>query len=107
MQPSMALPVQRCSLLPHLTVLPFSDDLNAVSFVCPSVFFFMDLTLGSGEMIGCRWTMALKPRFILWRPLLTLTGQSHYTVDPASGFITSHTDTWDSLEDNNYFSVRF
>lgn len=52
------------------------------------------------------WTMALKPRFILWQPVLTLTGQSQYTVDPSSGLITSHTDTWDSLEDNSYFSME-
>lgn len=52
------------------------------------------------------WTMTLRPRFILWRPTLTLTGQSLYSVDPASGLITSHMDTWDSLDDNEYFSME-
>ena len=49
--------------------------------------------------------MVLTPKFVPWRPRLTLTGRSHYTVATISGQITSHTDTWDGLSDNSYLSV--
>ncbi len=49
--------------------------------------------------------MVLKPRLLLWRPELTLTGRSHYGVD-AAGRIVSHMDTWDGLANNNYLSVK-
>lgn len=49
--------------------------------------------------------MVLKPRFLLWRPQLTLTGRSHYGVN-AQGVIISHLDTWDALADNSFLSVR-
>lgn len=49
--------------------------------------------------------MILKPKFVPWRPSLTLTGTSEYTVNTATGQITSHVDTWDALSDNSYLSV--
>ena len=58
-----------------------------------------------GCVLSCRWTMVLTPKFVPWRPRVTLTGCSHYTVAAISGQITSHTDTWDGLSDNSYLSV--
>jgi hypothetical protein len=52
-----------------------------------------------------RWSMVLKPKFVPWRPALTLTGTSDYAVNTATGQITSHLDTWDALSDNSYLSV--
>ena len=49
--------------------------------------------------------MVLKPKFVPWRPALTLTGTSDYAVNTATGQITSHIDTWDALSDNSYLSV--
>ena len=49
--------------------------------------------------------MVLKPKFVPWRPALTLTGTSDYAVNTATGQITSHLDTWDALSDNSYLSV--
>lgn len=49
--------------------------------------------------------MVLKPKFVPWRPALTLTGTSDYAVNTATGQITSHVDTWDALSDNSYLSV--
>jgi hypothetical protein len=51
--------------------------------------------------------MVLKPKFVPWRPSLTLTGTSDYTVDTATGQITSHIDTWDAISDNTYLSVSW
>lgn len=49
--------------------------------------------------------MVLKPKFVAWRPSLTLTGTSDYAVNTATGQITSHVDTWDALSDNSYLSA--
>jgi hypothetical protein len=54
-----------------------------------------------------RWSMVLKPKFVPWRPALTLTGTSDYAVNTATGQITSHIDTWDALADNSYLSVSW
>eukprot|EP00208_Stichococcus_sp_RCC1054_P001927 CAMPEP_0206139532 /NCGR_PEP_ID=MMETSP1473-20131121/6270_1 /ASSEMBLY_ACC=CAM_ASM_001109 /TAXON_ID=1461547 /ORGANISM="Stichococcus sp, Strain RCC1054" /LENGTH=478 /DNA_ID=CAMNT_0053533357 /DNA_START=149 /DNA_END=1585 /DNA_ORIENTATION=+ len=57
------------------------------------------------DAVDLWWTMVLKPRFLLWRPQLTLTGRSHYGVN-AQGVIISHLDTWDALADNSFLSLE-
>ena len=50
--------------------------------------------------------MELRPKLVLWRPQILVTGQSFYGVDSATGKITSQRDTWDAVKDSSYLSVE-
>ena len=58
---------------------------------------------------GCgvrRWTMRLRQKLLPWRPALVFTGRSYYTVESASGRLSTQTDVWDAIKDNSYLSAR-
>ena len=60
---------------------------------------------------GCarRWAMAMRSRFLPWRPTLNITGVAHYSVDCSgvTGQIMSHRDEWDALVNNSFPSVSY
>jgi len=45
------------------------------------------------------------PRFpFFWRPSLTFTGKSIMSIGPATGQVSKHFDTWDSIEKQGYLN---
>jgi len=58
-----------------------------------------------------RWTMTMDftPARVLpipWKPRLMFSGTSTYCFNPANGRINKHIDTWDSINNQEFFSVE-
>lgn len=60
-----------------------------------------------------RWTMAMTftpaaalPTARFWKPTIVFTGTSTYVFNPASGKIYKHIDTWDSIKNQEFFSIE-
>ncbi|CAM8931288.1 unnamed protein product [Rhodiola kirilowii] len=56
--------------------------------------------------ITTRWTMVMTFVLLPWKPELVFTGTSVMENNPKSGKFCSHFDYWDSIENNEYFSVE-
>ncbi|XP_075509854.1 uncharacterized protein LOC142546177 [Primulina tabacum] len=56
--------------------------------------------------ITTRWTMVMKFALLPWKPELVFTGTSVMGINPQTNKFCSHLDYWDSIENNEYFSVE-
>ncbi|XP_022732738.1 uncharacterized protein LOC111286793 [Durio zibethinus] len=56
--------------------------------------------------ITTRWTMVMKFMLLPWKPELIFTGTSVMGINPKNGKFCSHVDFWDSIENNEYFSLE-
>lgn len=50
--------------------------------------------------------MVLRSKALPWRPAVTVTGSTFYSVDTASGSIMSHREEWDAIENQSYPSLE-
>ncbi|KAI8464718.1 MAG: SOUL-domain-containing protein [Monoraphidium minutum] len=76
-------------------------------------FTLHDLRVTGSSEITTRWTMVMRfnPARALglakfWDPEITFTGTSRYGFNPANGKINRHIDTWDSIQNQKYFSTE-
>ncbi|KAE8736095.1 SOUL heme-binding family protein isoform 3 [Hibiscus syriacus] len=56
--------------------------------------------------ITTRWTMVIKSMLLPWKPELVFTGTSVMGINPNNGKFCTHVDFWDSIENNEYFSLE-
>ncbi|XWS26936.1 hypothetical protein CRYUN_Cryun26dG0072900 [Craigia yunnanensis] len=56
--------------------------------------------------ITTRWTMVMKFMPLPWKPELVFTGTSVMGINPKNGKFCSHVDFWDSIANNEYFSLE-
>ncbi|KAK9269159.1 hypothetical protein L1049_000928 [Liquidambar formosana] len=56
--------------------------------------------------ITTRWTMVMKFVLLPWKPELVFTGTSIMGINPETGKFCSHVDFWDSIQNNDYFSLE-
>ncbi|KAK4343473.1 hypothetical protein RND71_036567 [Anisodus tanguticus] len=56
--------------------------------------------------ITTRWTMVMKFVLLPWKPELIFTGTSVMGVNPKTNKFNSHVDCWDSIQNNDYFSLE-
>ncbi|PON41608.1 SOUL heme-binding protein [Trema orientale] len=56
--------------------------------------------------ITTRWTMVMKFVLLPWKPELVFTGTSVMGINPETGKFSSHLDLWDSIKNNDYFSLE-
>ncbi|XP_024023086.1 uncharacterized protein LOC21408316 [Morus notabilis] len=56
--------------------------------------------------ITTRWTMVMKFLLLPWKPELVFTGTSVMGINPETGKFCSHVDFWDSIKNNDYFSLE-
>ncbi|KAM3216186.1 hypothetical protein T459_24151 [Capsicum annuum] len=56
--------------------------------------------------ITTRWTMVMKFVLLPWKPELVFTGTSIMGVNPETNKFNSHVDYWDSIQNNDYFSLE-
>ncbi|KAL3745063.1 hypothetical protein ACJRO7_014211 [Eucalyptus globulus] len=56
--------------------------------------------------ITTRWTMVMKFMPLPWKPELVFTGTSIMGVNPETVKFCSHVDYWDSIKENEYFSLE-
>ncbi|XP_051150151.1 uncharacterized protein LOC127264693 [Andrographis paniculata] len=53
-----------------------------------------------------RWTMVMRFILLPWKPELVFTGTSAMGINPETGKFCSHMDYWDSIKNNEYFSIE-
>lgn len=58
------------------------------------------------DKVEARWTMTANVPLLPWSPVVPITGTSVYTVDLATGHVTSHVDEWDAVESNAFPSLE-
>ncbi|XP_077211667.1 SOUL heme-binding family protein isoform X2 [Tasmannia lanceolata] len=56
--------------------------------------------------ITTRWTMVMKFLLLPWKPELVFTGTSIMGINPETQKFCSHVDFWDSIKENEYFSLE-
>lgn len=56
--------------------------------------------------ITTRWTMVMKFVLLPWKPELVFTGLSIMGINPETKKFCSHLDIWDSIKNNDYFSLE-
>ncbi|EPS64547.1 hypothetical protein M569_10235 [Genlisea aurea] len=56
--------------------------------------------------ITTRWTMVMRFALLPWRPEVVFTGTSVMGVNPVTNKFCSHVDYWDSIDNNDYFSLE-
>ncbi|XP_052199033.1 uncharacterized protein LOC127806078 isoform X1 [Diospyros lotus] len=56
--------------------------------------------------ITTRWTMVMRFILLPWKPELIFTGTSIMGINPETEKFCSHVDYWDSIENNDYFSLE-
>ncbi|XWS17188.1 hypothetical protein CRYUN_Cryun33cG0046800 [Craigia yunnanensis] len=56
--------------------------------------------------ITTRWTMVMKFMLLSRKPELVFTGTSVMGINPKNGKFSSHVDFWDSIANNEYFSLE-
>ncbi|XP_021614793.1 uncharacterized protein LOC110616661 isoform X2 [Manihot esculenta] len=69
--------------------------------------FFLHWVKQTGPYeITTRWTMVMKFMLLPWKPELIFTGTSVMGINPETGKFCSHLDFWDSIKNNEYFSLE-
>lgn len=69
--------------------------------------FFLHWVKQTGPYeITTRWTMVMKFMPLPWKPELVFTGTSVMGINPDNGKFCSHVDYWDSIDNNEYFSLE-
>ncbi|XP_055959771.1 uncharacterized protein LOC126665735 isoform X2 [Mercurialis annua] len=69
--------------------------------------FFLHWVKQTGPYeITTRWTMVMKFMPLPWKPELVFTGTSVMGINPENGKFCSHLDFWDSIKNNDYFSLE-
>ncbi|KAJ9163156.1 hypothetical protein P3X46_022855 [Hevea brasiliensis] len=69
--------------------------------------FFLHWVKQTGPYeITTRWTMVMKFTLLPWKPQLIFTGTSVMGINPDTGKFCSHLDFWDSIKNNEYFSLE-
>ncbi|KXZ41448.1 hypothetical protein GPECTOR_463g374 [Gonium pectorale] len=76
-------------------------------------FTLHDMRLTGPTDVTTRWTMSMRftpagalPTRKYWNPTITFTGTSTYVFNPASGKVYRHIDTWDSIRNQEFFSLE-
>nr|XP_043626077.1 uncharacterized protein LOC122597564 [Erigeron canadensis] len=71
----------------------------------PNVHIHWIKQTGSYE-ITTRWAVEMTISFLPWKPSLVITGTSVIGINPTNGKFCSHVDYWDSIDNNDYFSLE-
>ncbi|XP_007013323.2 PREDICTED: uncharacterized protein LOC18588688 isoform X2 [Theobroma cacao] len=83
----------------------FRDPITKHDSISGYLFNISLLKTGPYE-ITTRWTMGMKFMLLPWKPELAFTGTSVMGINPKNGKFCSHLDFWDSIENNDYFSLE-
>ncbi|KAJ4828864.1 hypothetical protein Tsubulata_044576 [Turnera subulata] len=69
--------------------------------------FFLHWVKQTGPFeITTRWTMVMRFMLLPWKPELVFTGTSVMGINPETGKFNSHVDYWDSIKNNQHFSIE-
>ncbi|WZN63488.1 SOUL heme-binding protein [Chloropicon roscoffensis] len=81
-------------------------NIQMLRYVFSPEFILHQIYAVSETTLETRWTMNMKFRILPWQPDLTFTGTSQYEFDLQTEKVVRHSDTWDSISDQEYFSVE-
>ncbi|MEW5301051.1 MAG: hypothetical protein WDW38_009378 [Sanguina aurantia] len=77
-------------------------------------FILHDIKPADATSVITRWTMVMELTAVralpllskYWSPTIVFSGTSIYVYNPASNRICRHIDTWDSIQNQEYFSLE-
>lgn len=81
-------------------------NIQMLRYLFTPEFFLHDIYEVNESTLETRWTMNMKLRVLPWQPDLTFTGTSQYEFDLKTKKVVRHSDTWDSIDDQEYFSME-
>ncbi|GAQ87111.1 hypothetical protein KFL_003320040 [Klebsormidium nitens] len=81
-------------------------NIQMLRFLFSPIFELRNIKQTGPSEITTRWCMRLYFRLVPWVPEVVFTGRSIMTVNPATGRFNRHVDIWDSIQDNDYFSME-
>ena len=97
----------------HSSLRGYLLNIEFLKKVFDPKFNLLDIRQTGPNEITTRWSMVMKPTFVrlpaiqkFWNPVLTFTGTSIMTVNPATGKFNSHSDTWDAVSNQEFFSLE-
>jgi len=78
------------------------------------IFELHEAWVSDADAVTTRWTMTMEFTATkglpivgkVFRPTITFTGTSTYVYNPSSGKISMHIDEWDSIKNQEFFSVE-
>lgn len=81
-------------------------NIQMLRFLFTPNFELRNVKQSGPNEITTRWTMTMKFALLPWRPELIFTGISIMRINPTTGKFISHVDYWDSIRNNEYFSLE-
>jgi hypothetical protein len=96
----------------HSSLRGYLLNIDFLKKVFDPSFRLLDIRQTGPHEITTRWSMVMKPTFApsslqkFWNPVLTFTGTSVMGVNPATGKFNSHSDTWDAVSNQQFFSFE-
>lgn len=96
----------------HSSLRGYLLNIDFLKKVFDPAFNLLDIRQTGPNEITTRWSMVMKPTFVLsplekfWNPVLTFTGTSIMGINPATGKFNSHSDTWDAVSNQQFFSLE-
>nr|APU54672.1 SOUL heme-binding protein [Crocus sativus] len=98
--------VFRDPITKHDTIAGYLFNIRLLKSLFQPQFHLHSVRQTGPYEITTRWTMVMKFLLLPWKPELIFTGLSIMGVNPQTQKFCSHTDLWDSIEKNDYFSFE-
>ncbi|XP_022144956.1 uncharacterized protein LOC111014503 isoform X1 [Momordica charantia] len=90
----------------HDTISGYSFNISLLRELFRPEFFLHWVKQTGPYEITTRWTMVMKFVLLPWKPEFIFTGNSIMGINPETGKFCSHVDLWDSIQNNDYFSLE-
>eukprot|EP00892_Ulva_mutabilis_P009912 jgi/Ulvmu1/7293/UM035_0081.1 len=91
----------------------FDKNLKFLKSAFNPSYKMLDIRQISDTEVEARWSMGFdvlpiknSPMGKYWQPRMEFTGTTIYGIDPETGLVNRHYDTWDSISQQKYFSVE-
>ncbi|KAG0502364.1 hypothetical protein HPP92_002436 [Vanilla planifolia] len=90
----------------HDTIDGYLFNIRLLRFLFSPEFYLHRVWKTGPHEITTRWTMVMKFVLLPWKPKLVFTGMSIMGINCRTGKFCSHVDLWDSIQNNEYFSLE-
>ncbi|XVE70390.1 hypothetical protein DITRI_Ditri10aG0068800 [Diplodiscus trichospermus] len=90
----------------HNTISGYLFNISLLKVLFRPLFQLHWLKQTGPYEITTRWTMVMKFMLLPWKPELVFTGTSVMGINQKNGKFCSHVDFWDSIKNNEYFSLE-
>ncbi|CAL9123393.1 unnamed protein product, partial [Musa acuminata var. zebrina] len=90
----------------HDTIDGYLFNIRLLKLLFRPDFYLHHVRQTGPNEITTRWTMVMRFTLLPWKPELVFTGTSVMGVNPLTQKFCSHVDLWDSIQNNDYFSLE-